>query len=276
MLGPVERWTPSTEISVHYQPIVDLRTGRTAAVEALLRGCIDGVPRSPRPLLGRLRAEGVDVPALVLDAVARDVAAWDAAGASAVSVSVNADASDVERPGLGVAVDRCIAIIGAERLLVEVTEIEAVDGARAAHVLDHLRASGVRLALDDFGTAESTLQQFERVRPDVIKIDRRFVAGLRLPAEASSGDGRAMVEVTLALARPARLRVVAEGVETVAQLAMLRRLGCTHAQGYLFGPAMSAERIGALLAGQGPTATCTAAAPGSRPAPVVDAPAVVV
>lgn len=231
-----------TTASVRYQPVVDLHTGETVAVEALLRGTVHGQPAGPRAVLEQLRLEGVDVPGLVLGHVVAAMERWDAASDRRVDVSFNVDAVDVECSDVAEAIDRASHRVCPTRLVAEITEIQAVDPERAADVLAHLRGRGVRLAVDDFGVAESTLQQLERVQPDVIKIDRSFVT----PLGVSGGD-RGMVEVTLALARRARLKVIAEGVETVAQLVALRRLGCRYVQGHLFARAMAAEEIERLL-----------------------------
>src|SRR4029077_12369725 len=116
----------------------------------------------------------------------------------------------------------------------------------AAMVLSELRDYGVKIYLDDFGTGCSSLSHLHRLPVDALKIDRSFVMSLLLP------DRPAIVESILALARTLRTSVVAEGIETDVQAFELERLGCTHAQGYLFSRPLSASAVEALLVVNGP------------------------
>jgi EAL domain-containing protein (putative c-di-GMP-specific phosphodiesterase class I) len=130
-----------------------------------------------------------------------------------------------------------------DRLELEITESAIVDDALLAqHLIDELRKTGVRIALDDFGTGYATMSQLLAFHFDKIKIDRSFIN--KLGAGAGS---EAIVRAIIGLAKGLGLKTTAEGIETAAQLADLKLGGCGEGQGYLFGKAMPAAKIPALL-----------------------------
>jgi EAL domain-containing protein (putative c-di-GMP-specific phosphodiesterase class I) len=130
-----------------------------------------------------------------------------------------------------------------DRLEIEITEgVLVQNAAEALKTLKRLKALGIQIAMDDFGTGYSSLSYLQRFPFDKIKIDKSFVAGLR----AESG---AIVRAIVGLSRSLGMQTCAEGVETVEQLDLLRREGCEQVQGYLFGRAMNAAAIDALLHG---------------------------
>jgi EAL domain-containing protein (putative c-di-GMP-specific phosphodiesterase class I) len=112
------------------------------------------------------------------------------------------------------------------------------DPRRANHVLQQLHAMGVHISIDDFGTGYSSLSYLKRFPAQTVKIDRSFISGL--PADR---DDTVITQAVIAMAHSLGLRVVAEGVETVEQLALLRELGCDEAQGYLLGRPMPASDL---------------------------------
>ena len=118
------------------------------------------------------------------------------------------------------------------------------DGPAGEQVLRRLRGLGVRLAIDDFGTGHSSLARLRELAPDVLKVDRSFVA--RLDRDAGS---RAVVRAVASIARDLGLGVTAEGVESAGQAALLRRLGVPRGQGFYFAPPADAAAVGRLLAG---------------------------
>jgi diguanylate cyclase (GGDEF)-like protein/PAS domain S-box-containing protein len=252
---------PATdELCVHYQPIVDLATGRPVGAEALVRW------RHPRR---GLLAPGSFVPLAedtglviplgrhVLAAACAEAAAWPApaGGGDAPTLTVNVSARQLHDPEFVDAVDAVLARTGLApaRLLLELTEsvLAQHDGPTLA-TLRGLKALGVRLGIDDFGTGYSSLRYLQRFPVDVLKVDRSFVAGLG-GAAAPAGEAAASVALAhavIALGRTLSLRTVAEGVETEAQRARLCELGCEFGQGYLFARPVPADELRALFAAE--------------------------
>jgi diguanylate cyclase (GGDEF)-like protein/PAS domain S-box-containing protein len=222
-----------------YQPCVRLADGRVTGVEALLRW--------DRPGHGRIGADelipvaeetGLIVPIgrWVLQRACAQAVAWDAEPTTAgLTMAVNLSARQLGDPGLVATVAEVLAQTGLapERLCLEVTESAlAGDTDTAVAALTSLKLLGVQLAIDDFGTGYATLDYVRRFSmADELKIDRSFVAGV---ADFHSPDA-AIVSAAIVLADALGFEVVAEGVETAEQLAVLRRLGCGRAQGYYFG-----------------------------------------
>ena len=217
------------ELELHYQPIVELRSGRTRGVEALLRW---------RAASGLLMPDDF-LPAVAHTAVMRELTRWVINAACAQlkrwpgwTVSVNVTAVDIVREDLVEAVSAALRRhdLPAQRLVLELTEHAAVQGMdTAGDVLRRLRQLGVGVALDDFGTGYSSLLYLRDLPITEVKIDRTFVAGVdRLD------DDAAIVDSVVRLARNVGLDVVAEGVETASQARFLRQVGCSFAQGSLY------------------------------------------
>ncbi|HWJ81623.1 MAG TPA: EAL domain-containing protein [Nocardioides sp.] len=233
--GELRGATERGELVLHYQPLVDLATGRTAGVEALVRW-----QHPTRGLLGPAAflpvAEDTD---LILDIgrwvtgeAARRTAAWRAAGTPR-RVSVNVSAAELLRTDVVATVARAVAEAGAEPgdLVVEVTESAVLTDIESTVVqLEALRALGVGVSLDDFGTGFSSLSHLRQLPADELKIDRTFVAELGRNPVCD-----AIVTSVITLAHAIGLVVVGEGVETEEQRAHLVRLGCDRGQGYLLG-----------------------------------------
>jgi diguanylate cyclase (GGDEF)-like protein len=237
----------SSELTVLYQPRVRLADGRVIGTEALLRWDRPGLDQvGADELIPVAEDTGLIVPIgeWVLDVACRQAVVWDAAPATAgLGMSVNLSARQLGDPGLVEVVAKTLAASGlaADRLCLEVTESAlAADPVAASSILDELKDLGVRLAIDDFGTGYATLDYVRRFSmADELKIDRSFVSGI---ADLHSPDA-AIVSAAIVLADALGFEVVAEGVETAEQLAVLRRLGCRAAQGYYFGRPMSADAI---------------------------------
>ncbi|WP_206796169.1 EAL domain-containing protein [Amycolatopsis sp. MtRt-6] len=229
-----------------YQPVVDLRTGKMVAVEALLRwthprhGAIS--PAEFIPL-----AEESDLINVIgkemLRATTRELAARRLHQGLDLTLKVNLSTRQLDDPHLVPAVQDALACTGlpAGALCLEVTESALMrDEEAAAEVLASLRSLGVLLAIDDFGTGYSSLAQLRRLTLDTLKIDRSFITGI-----AESRDAEAIVTSIIAMAHAVDLTVIAEGVESAEQLELLRRLGCDQAQGYHLGhPVPAAELFG--------------------------------
>ena len=246
------------ELELLYQPVVNLDSGRPVASEALLRwdhpddGLMD-----PDRFIPVAEESGLIIPigAWVLDEACRQLAHWQRhwVGTGA-AVEVNLSPRQIDHPEVVAQVERALADSGAdpERLTLEITESALMDDARAAlRVLHALKDLGVSLAIDDFGTGYSSLAYLQRFPLDVLKIDKRFVAGL-----ADQG-GPEIVGAVVGLAHALGLVVIAEGVETERQAEELSRLDCDFAQGYLFSKPVPAGQLAARFGRGGSSATAS-------------------
>ncbi|WP_158292419.1 putative bifunctional diguanylate cyclase/phosphodiesterase [Paracraurococcus ruber] len=220
------------QLSLEYQPQVDMVTGRVHGFEALLRWSLPG-RGSVRPdvFIPVAEASGAIVPigAWVLEEACREASRWH----EPMRISVNVSTAQFQQGDFVGLVSRTLAATGldASRLEIEVTEsMLSRDPARMLEVLNRLRAMGVSVAMDDFGTGYSSLATLRAFPFNRLKIDRSFVRDLEVNREAA-----AIVHGVLGLAKALSLPVVAEGVETEQQSEFLRTAGCAEAQGYLFG-----------------------------------------
>ena len=224
------------QLRLHYQPVVDVRTGRPSAVEALVRWQHpDHGLLGPDAFLPLAREAGLIAPLgwWVLDEACREAASWRAGATpelAHLSVSVNLDAQQLADPAMARRVAATLTRTGLDpsALVLEITENGVTDDPdQAAERLRSLKALGVRVAIDDFGTGYSSLVQLRRFPVDSLKIDKSFVDGM-----TSEAEDAAIVASTVRLARALGIDVVAEGVETEEQLVQLRVLGCDLGQGY--------------------------------------------
>ena len=239
------------EMRVHYQPLVDVRTGVPLGAEALVRWAhpTKGIV-CPADFVKLAEESGLIVPidVAVLEQATSQCAGWPAGpGGTALHVSANLSIHHLRHPGLLDHVRSVLDRSGLDpsSLCLELTEsvlLEDVD--RHMRTLLDLRALGVRLAIDDFGTGFSSLTYLKRFPVDAVKIDRSFVAGL-----GTDASDTAIVRSVVDLAHALSLQVVAEGVEQPEQLEALRSLGCDVAQGYLFAPPLPTEELLTWLAG---------------------------
>ena len=242
------------ELCVHYQPKHDVRTLAIVGAEALVRW-----NHPQRGLLGpsafvALAEESGLVAAIgrhVLESGSRELVAWDAARADAgkastpLRMAINLSALQFDLGDIVPLVAQLLDDTGLmpSRLTLELTETLLIDeGDGALGQLRELKRLGVELSLDDFGTGYSSLAYLQRFPLDEIKIDRSFVRDLDTDKRAA-----AIVAAIIALARELKLRVVAEGVETIAQLDRLRLLGCDQFQGFLLGEPMAGEVLARRL-----------------------------
>jgi diguanylate cyclase (GGDEF)-like protein/PAS domain S-box-containing protein len=239
------------EFRVYYQPIVRVADRRIAGFEALARwqhperGLV-----APSEFIHLAEETGLVVPLgrAVLEEACRQAAAWQVSSGEDLTVSVNLSAKQFSQPDLVEQVDGALRLAGlpARLLKLEVTEsmvMENTDGAIA--LLRRLKALGVHIAIDDFGTGYSSLSYLLRLPADTLKIDRSFVSGT-----GDAGRNVSIVRTVVGLAYSLGLDVVAEGVETEQQMALLAELGCPFAQGFLFSPAVEAG-VAAQLARNG-------------------------
>jgi len=239
------------ELTVQYQPVVDLETSRVTGAEALVRWWRDGAAVPPADFLDVAEDSGLIVPlgAWVLTTACQQGAAWRAAGWTA-GVSVNLSMRQINSPRFPESVSAALADSGLppEALTLEVTERVLVeDGGPMVGRLADLRRLGVRLAIDDFGTGYASLAYLRGLPVDIIKIDPSFVAGL--------GHDETLTLLTRTIVQVGRelgIQVVAEGIEDPLQLQLLREMGCGYGQGFLVGRPMAAPGIESLI-GNAPT-----------------------
>ncbi|WP_025037417.1 bifunctional diguanylate cyclase/phosphodiesterase [Bradyrhizobium sp. DOA9] len=232
------------EFQVYYQPIREVASGRVVAFEALLRwnhpqrGLIAPISFIP---LAEETGLIVQLGEFVLRSACADAASWP----DDVDVAVNLSPVQFKSPNLIAAVTEALARsgIGARRLELEITESVLLQNSEATlTTLHELRAMGVRISLDDFGTGYSSLSYLRSFPFDKIKIDRSFVSEL-----ATREDSMAIIRAVTGLGRSLGIVTTAEGVENDAQLELLRREGCTQAQGYLFSKPRPASDVAIML-----------------------------
>jgi diguanylate cyclase (GGDEF)-like protein/PAS domain S-box-containing protein len=236
------------ELRLHYQPVVELATGRVVGVEALLRwqhperGLV-----SPLDFISVAEESGIIVPVgrWVLTEALRQVARWRRETGLPLRLSVNISARQLQAPRLAEHVAKTLRSTGVSPndLVLEITESMLVDDAeRTIAKLHLLRELGVRLAIDDFGTGYSSLNYLRRLPVDVLKIDRSFVQGIGTEDELTSLTG-----AIVGIGRDLGLDTVAEGIEEPEQLAALRAMGCELGQGYLYARPLPPEQLADLL-----------------------------
>ncbi|NWG26259.1 MAG: EAL domain-containing protein [Pseudorhodoplanes sp.] len=234
------------QFELHYQPLVNLKTETISGFEALLRwnhpqrGPIEPLAFIP---LAEETALIVPIGEWALRTACKEAATWP----KDLAVAVNLSAVQFRMRGLPHMVASALAHSGlaAHRLQLEITEsVLLVENASTLATLHQLRALGVRISMDDFGTGYSSLSYLRSFPFDKIKIDGTFVRGL-----AHDPDSRAIVRAVAGLGASLGMATTGEGVETREEADFLRREGCTEAQGYFFGKAMTATEVKAALAG---------------------------
>jgi diguanylate cyclase (GGDEF)-like protein len=230
------------EFRLHYQPKADLASGRVTGCEALLRWQPEGRPMvAPDQFIGILEETGLIVPvgAWVFQEACGQLTAWQAQGQRPLNLAVNLSARQFRHAGLVGQIAAVLAQTGFDpaRLEIELTESMLIDDTEAVErILAELRAMGVRIAIDDFGTGQSSLRYLKRFNVDTLKIDRSFVKDTPDDPEDS-----AIATAVIALGHSLGLDVVAEGVETAAQIEFLRSRGCDQLQGYLLSRPLAAD-----------------------------------
>jgi diguanylate cyclase (GGDEF)-like protein len=236
------------EFSLHYQPQVDVATGRITGVEALLRWTLPDLGAlSPMQFIPLAEETGLIVPIgrWVLNKACAQNMAWRRQGLGALSMAVNLSPRQFLDGNLLRDIDEALAASGmpAQLLQLEITESMVMRNVgRAIELLDTIRGRGVRLAIDDFGTGYSSMSVMKKFPVDTIKIDRSFVQDL-----PDDSEDRAIAQAIISMGRALGMTIIAEGVETEEQAGFLREHGCDEMQGYLFSRPVSAERIPEIL-----------------------------
>jgi diguanylate cyclase (GGDEF)-like protein/PAS domain S-box-containing protein len=237
------------ELTVVYQPVISLLQGRVLGCEALVRWKHPERGQVPPQEFIAVAEQSdlvLEVGELVLRQSLHDVASWPAlVGSPAPTVAVNVSLRQLLSAGFADRVRSLVEESGVEpsRLTLEVTETALAGDVEAViAVLEALRAVGVRLSIDDFGTGHASLTYLARFPVDQVKVDQSFVAGLGIDAGSA-----AIVGGVVAMAHTFDLRVVAEGVETEDQLAALQEMGCDAVQGYLLSMPLAQRDLTFLL-----------------------------
>jgi len=235
------------EFELHYQPVIDLGSGRLLGAEALVRWRRPGSGLVlPGLFIDAAERSGliVDIGEWVLEQACRQLVEWQAAGCGEFTMAVNLSVVQFRRGNVDAVVQRVLqrTCLHAGCLELELTESTLVDDAdNFILALQRLKALGVRLSIDDFGTGYSNLSYLQRFAVDKLKIDRSFIVRLH-----NSDQDRAIVDAIVQIARSLNLVVTAEGIEDASVVQALIEMGCAQGQGYLFGrpqPAADFERL---------------------------------
>ncbi|WP_438447932.1 putative bifunctional diguanylate cyclase/phosphodiesterase [Gorillibacterium sp. sgz5001074] len=237
-----------SQLTVYYQPIVELDTGKLTGAEALLRWShprLGDVP--PSAFIPAAEQSDLMVPigGWVLEEACSQLAAWIRSGHADLELSVNVSAAQLAHPTFGDLVEETVRKHGLppSSLMLEITESMPIGSTISIEeTLQRLKRFGIRLALDDFGTGYSSYSCLVRYPFHTLKIDRSL-----LPEALCDPKGRAMLASLISMARSLGMRAMAEGVETEEQRQCLNQLGCGFAQGFLFSPPVPASRFASLL-----------------------------
>ncbi|MDP3844715.1 MAG: EAL domain-containing protein [Oxalobacteraceae bacterium] len=246
--GDLRNALERNEFLLHYQPQVDLRSGHIVGMEALIRW--------QHPTLGMIAPDrfimlaeetGLIVPigAWVIRTACAQNRAWQLAGLGYLRVAVNLSAIQFAQQDIVKSIAAVLQETGlaAQYLEIELTEsLIMTDVEHAIGILRELKALGLQLSIDDFGTGYSSLSYLKRFPIDVLKIDQSFVRDITIDP-----DDAAIVAAIISLAHSLRINVIAEGVETAAQLAYLRRNQCDEMQGYYFSRPVPADAFELIL-----------------------------
>ena len=238
------------ELSMSYQPIVDLSDGRLFGMEALLRwNHTDLGQIPPNKFIPIAEESGLIIPITnwILEETCTQIAKWQKLSPdySRLVVSVNISGKHLSNNELIDDVENALieSKIDPHSLKLEITESTAMENAEhTIRILNQLKEVGVRLSIDDFGTGYSSLSYLHRLPFDTLKIDRSFVT-----AVDEKGGGSEILRTIVSLAKNLKKKVIAEGIETDAQLELLEDLGCHYGQGYLMARPLTVERMEAAL-----------------------------
>jgi diguanylate cyclase (GGDEF)-like protein len=253
----LRRAIEAKRLTLAYQPVIELRTGRVCGFEALTRWREDGVDIAPSSFIPVAEESGLILPLgrWALEEAARTLRAWDARAGRPIPgrMAVNVSAIQIARDDVPAMLKETLAAhgIAPERMVLELTESAIIaDPDRAAQAMDAVRAIGATIALDDFGTGYSNLAYLQRLPIDVLKIDQSFITGM-----LGDRDKIGIVRAVLSLAESLGLKTTAEGVETVELAQTLTALGCTRAQGYFYAAPLDPDAAFAFWARSNSAAT---------------------
>jgi EAL domain-containing protein (putative c-di-GMP-specific phosphodiesterase class I) len=236
------------EFTLHYQPKINLATGAITGAEALLRWTHPARgPINPADFIPVAEDCGLILPigAWVLREACQQARTWIDAGLPVMTMAVNVSAMEFRVENF---LDGVLAILAQTNLEPKSLELELTENvlmkqaAAAATILQSLRENGIRVTIDDFGTGYSSLSYLQKFPVDALKIDQSFIRQI-----SKVGDDTTIVKAVIGMARGLKLRVIAEGVENLEELAFLRAYRCDEAQGYYFSRPVPAEQFAMLL-----------------------------
>ncbi|HEX9171368.1 MAG TPA: EAL domain-containing protein [Telluria sp.] len=220
---------------MHYQPRIDLAAGTTSSMEALVRWQRPGVAglTGPDEFIPLAEETGLidKLGELVIDSVCRQLSDWGRDGQHLIPVSINVSPRQFKLSDMPAMFQRSMARYGIDPALIEIEVTESSmmqQGITESAVFHQLRDLGIKLCIDDFGTGYSSMSQLQKMRFDVLKIDRAFVLRIDCP------EGDTLIASMIAMAHALGMRVVAEGVENRRQMQFLKSLGCDEGQGFFF------------------------------------------
>lgn len=238
------------ELTMNYQPLVDIQDGTLLGLEALLRwnhGEFGNIP--PVKFIHIAEDSGLIIPITIwiLGQTCSQLARWQKINPSYedMIVSVNISGKHLVNGDLIADVEHALEMSGLapSSLKLEITESVAMESAdHTINVLNRLKQIGVKLSMDDFGTGYSSLSILHRLPFDTLKIDRSFVSGV-----GEHGENSEILQTIISLAKNLKMRVIAEGIETDVQLSLLQNLGCDYGQGYLLARPQTAENLEKML-----------------------------
>ena len=242
-LKALETAIETDAIEVWLQPQVDLFTLELSGFEALARWTHNGVFVPPDEFVAIAEDNGLiaDLDAMMLRRATQAMADWNTRHGAEVAISVNVSASNIGSPRLMSAISTALGLskLPPQLLTLELTEtVEVRDWKQVVDKMTRIRALGCKLSIDDFGSGYSSLGYLRKMPAHELKIDRSLVTGIE-----SSEEGRSIVSSVVDIAHSLRFVTVVEGIETIEQARIARHLGCTHAQGYLFGKPLPHQKV---------------------------------
>jgi len=240
------------EFRIHYQPIIDLKTGRMAGIEALVRWRRQGRLIYPKDFLSIAESTDLLIPLerWVLLKACNQVVQWGRKSKDSLTLNVNLCPKHYADPNLIGELHKALQQSGLDpkRLRLEITEEALMENTEIVeHTLSQIKEMNVQLHMDDFGTGYSSLSYLNRFPIDGLKVDRSFVGSLGLNEETWK-----IVQAIMSLGRNLDMELIAEGIENITQLHMLQTLQCEYGQGYYFAKPMEPEAIESLIQGHLP------------------------
>ncbi|ADI62997.1 EAL domain-containing response regulator [Trichormus azollae] len=236
---------------IYYQPIMDINTGKITSAESLLRWDSDELGQiSPSEFIPLAESNGLIIPIdnWVLKNVCKKIKNWYDAGISGFTITINLSAVEFNQPGL---ISKIIGLIDTNQLdpsslEIELTESKIIEDVQSAiNTMNELRLLGIKIAIDDFGTGQSSLNYLQNFPVNTIKIDRDFIHDI-----SNNYSKSVITKSMIKMAQELNLRIIAEGVETEAELLFLKQNRCDAIQGFLFSPALPAVEFEKLVFGK--------------------------